>query len=334
MVNIPSHPYVLLDRNILCNCDIEAESNFLLESLAACGDNEKPGLEMYLAFVDYLEQLNKTITTPINRNWTSTKQSNPISLDSFQLSSKLMHVPTMLKDFMEQYQENRITVTKWESPTSKFRTFINSFLIDLLVFIAAILTVFLIFVIIYIVTGQSKLKVLVTTMASQRVRMVEALNANRQTQNCNSELLKVLMILNLVLVASLLLRKIKKSVFFREQPFSNMVKIKLFLADTWSYISLDLNKLAGNSHLFKLTGELSLENVILKKNWIWDVLEVRWEDIHIVLNDKEGHLPTMIIITFIHTLKVRKLFGKKDLLHVYIMLKQRKSWYKLESEWE
>ena len=30
LVNIPSHPYVLLDRNILCNCDIEAESNFLL----------------------------------------------------------------------------------------------------------------------------------------------------------------------------------------------------------------------------------------------------------------------------------------------------------------
>ena len=38
-VNIPSHPYVLLDRNILCNCDIEAEDNFLLESLAACGEN-------------------------------------------------------------------------------------------------------------------------------------------------------------------------------------------------------------------------------------------------------------------------------------------------------
>ena len=26
-VNIPSHPYVLLNRNILCNCDIEAEDN-------------------------------------------------------------------------------------------------------------------------------------------------------------------------------------------------------------------------------------------------------------------------------------------------------------------
>ena len=88
-VNIPSLPYVLLDRNILCNCDIEAESNFLLESLATCGEHEKPDLEMYftvnLAFVDYLEELNETTKTPINRNWTSVKQPLPISLESFQL---------------------------------------------------------------------------------------------------------------------------------------------------------------------------------------------------------------------------------------------------------
>ena len=88
----------------------------------------------------------------------------------------------MLRDLMEQYHQNRITATKWESPTSKFRTFINSFLMDMLVFIAAILTVFIIFVIIYIVTGQSKLKAIVTTMALQRVIAVEALNTNRQTK--------------------------------------------------------------------------------------------------------------------------------------------------------
>ena len=82
-LNIPSHSYVLLDRSILCNCDIEAESNFLLESLPTCGEHEKPDLEMYftvnLAFVDYLEQLNETITIPFNRNWTSVKQPIPIS---------------------------------------------------------------------------------------------------------------------------------------------------------------------------------------------------------------------------------------------------------------
>ena len=35
-VKIPSHPYVLLKRSVLCNCAIEAENNFLLESIAAC----------------------------------------------------------------------------------------------------------------------------------------------------------------------------------------------------------------------------------------------------------------------------------------------------------
>ena len=40
LISIPSHPYVLLNRSILCNCDVEAERNFLLESLAACGNSE------------------------------------------------------------------------------------------------------------------------------------------------------------------------------------------------------------------------------------------------------------------------------------------------------
>ena len=127
----------------------------------------------------------------------------------------------MLKDVIEQYQEKRISTTKWESPTSKFRMFINSFLVDILIFIAAILTVFLVFVILYIVTGQSKLKTLVTTMALQTVRAVEALNTNRQAQNCNSELLKILVILNLVIVVSLLLRKIKECILSRTTLFQH-----------------------------------------------------------------------------------------------------------------
>ena len=60
-----------MNRSILCNCDIEAESNFLLESLAACkGPNAKTDLEMHftvnLAFMNYfndiLENLGKQIS--------------------------------------------------------------------------------------------------------------------------------------------------------------------------------------------------------------------------------------------------------------------------------
>ena len=39
-VNIPIHPYVFVNRSILCNCGIEADIHHLLESLAACDNKE------------------------------------------------------------------------------------------------------------------------------------------------------------------------------------------------------------------------------------------------------------------------------------------------------
>ena len=38
-IEISSHPYVLVNRSILCNCGVEAENYFLLESLATCHDS-------------------------------------------------------------------------------------------------------------------------------------------------------------------------------------------------------------------------------------------------------------------------------------------------------
>ena len=133
-----------------------------------------------LAFMDYLQQLNEALTVPINRNWMNTKQSIPISLYIFQTNPKLMHAPIMLKDFVEQYWENEMTIIEHGNPTSKFRKFINSFLVNTLIFIAAILTVFLVLMVIYVLTSQSKLKALITTIALQKVRAMEALNTDRQ----------------------------------------------------------------------------------------------------------------------------------------------------------
>ena len=57
-VKIPSDPYVLVNRSILCNCGIEVDSHHLFELLAAC-DNKPTELIIYftinLAFSNYLE---------------------------------------------------------------------------------------------------------------------------------------------------------------------------------------------------------------------------------------------------------------------------------------
>ena len=74
-IEIPSHLYVLVNRSVLCNCRMEADNNYLLESLAACHDS-RTKLVMYfmgnLAFTNYLNDFNLTeeisIPTIINKS--------------------------------------------------------------------------------------------------------------------------------------------------------------------------------------------------------------------------------------------------------------------------
>ena len=75
IIEIPSHPYVLLNRTVLCNCVIEAESNFLLESIAACDpERDSADLEVYFvantAFLNYFDEFINTLDIPFLHNIT------------------------------------------------------------------------------------------------------------------------------------------------------------------------------------------------------------------------------------------------------------------------
>ena len=70
-INILGHPYVIMNHSILCNCNIEVESNFLLESLAACeGSETKTDLEMHftinLAFMNYFNDVIEELGIPVS----------------------------------------------------------------------------------------------------------------------------------------------------------------------------------------------------------------------------------------------------------------------------
>ena len=112
-VKIPSHPYVLVNRSVLCNCGIEVENHFLLESLAACHD-VNPKLVIYFmvntAFVNYLDQfpnLTESLEFPIIKKKTTFKQTLPISLNTSKFDSNLLTASKYLKDFIHQYNNRK-----------------------------------------------------------------------------------------------------------------------------------------------------------------------------------------------------------------------------------
>ena len=109
-VKIPCHPYVLVNRSVLCNCGIEADSHHLLESLAAC-DNKQLKLIMYvtinLAFSNYLELMpNMTEHKSLNRDKTLKEQPLPVYINVLCFDTTLTDRTTKLKEVIYNYIHN------------------------------------------------------------------------------------------------------------------------------------------------------------------------------------------------------------------------------------
>ena len=102
-VKIHSHPYVLINRTVLCNCRIEVDNNFLLESIAACPGTQS-ALTMYFtvntAFMHYFDSLTNNLENHILQNWTMHGQVLPISLQMFNFGSKVLEALRTLKEFV------------------------------------------------------------------------------------------------------------------------------------------------------------------------------------------------------------------------------------------
>ena len=71
--------------------------------------------------------------------------------------------------------------------TSKFKLFLNSFLADMLLFTAAIITLIITLVIIYVMYGQSKLKALVTNIVMHQIKTVEATDVSDMLCLCKTQ---------------------------------------------------------------------------------------------------------------------------------------------------
>ena len=63
-----------------------------------------------------------------------------------------------------------------------------------------------------------------------------------------------------------------------------------------TYVPIKLCRIAGSIHLFRNRGRLTIENVRFKRNWIWDVLEIDWHNVGMMLNGNDIDLLSSVVI--------------------------------------
>ena len=303
-IKIPSHPYVLVNRSVLCNCGIEADNHHLLESIATC-DNKITKLVMYftinLAFTNYLDMLpNLTDSLPIIKDRTTYEQPLPLSIPHFDNS--LRHRPTKLKDFVNNYINNDKEIFDlqqrhaMESLTSSNKNFFSSHIVNIFMFTSSIISIITITLVIYLLCKHKHIRTIVASLILHKIKEVEAKSNPEGTNHECRTLAYVGIILTVLSMIIVIFLHYRKSRLCRGYRFSNVVKIVLFISDVQNYILIKLCKTSGSIHLFKIKGTLKSGDVKLNRNYLWDTLEINWNKITITCNDNKIDLPKIVTI--------------------------------------
>ena len=169
--------------------------------------------------------------------------------------------------------KERYDIDEIELETLYKNFFTNNFMVDIFIFIIAIISVITTIIVIYVLCKHNKLRTLVASLALQQVKEVSVVETKEEeyrhkfTSQFYIILVLSIAIIGLVIFAILQVRRIK---LCRGQLFS------IFISDVQYYIPVNLCQVAGSIHLFKITGMLTPDKVKLNKHYIWDVLEIDW----------------------------------------------------------
>ena len=183
LVKIPSHPYVLVNRSVLCNCGIEADNHYLLEPIAAC-DNSNSKLIMYftinVAFAKYLDAFpNLTVSFPQIRDRTTYEQTLPLNLSISGFDKSLLHVSTNLKDLIKSYAKDKEIFDLEERHVSTILNtsknfFSNNYIMDIFMCASSIISLIPTTLIIYLLCKHKQIRTSITSVVLHQIKEVSA----------------------------------------------------------------------------------------------------------------------------------------------------------------
>ena len=221
-IKILRHPYVLLKRSVLCNCDIHADEHSLLESIAMCPGKQSDMTIYYTvntAFMPYLRYFQGKIGvtkfgSKSKLDNTETSPSNVITATPFD--NKLLKAPGTLKGLVTQYKQKSQMLDEAQENKPK-NEFFDNIAIIILLFVAAIISMLVVIAIIHIVCRHAKLKALLTGIAFQPVKQAEAVVAQQTKEFCTAQwyAIAALTVLTILLIIYICLSNQKCTIFKR-----------------------------------------------------------------------------------------------------------------------
>ena len=402
----PEHTYAIVDREFLCDCQLDLEHASVLRQLSSCNRERSSKLVMQfhvnIAFWELLRERSPQTAELVQSKFTDHRQIFEVKL--FEGKPRWIDQPTALETFMERIDKNgkRIPSKSMLDDKNIPKPLLPRWINNILVILSTVVSTLLALLVLVLLTKHFKIKSLLATLVLSTLPPPPEATAfkldlrqtdlsglsnlksvqtqfpkpgietytqtpNKLCQNCKilqrikqmtenpveimdwsktmasvesnvpAEPRKVVCsyrittmwssVLGSMVICYAIVRYIKPMTWYRGYKYSRNCTFYLFVFCDHYYSPLKICPLRGHLQNYKVEDSGTDLELTLHKNWIYDTVNISWEDIQVLETDIPIKLPRTVSIPLRHKIKNRRMMSFD--WDVQYMVKQGPNWYNL-----
>ena len=290
----PEHTYAVVNREFLCDCQLDLEYASILKQISACGDKTHYDLTMRftvnIAFWQILRQYKPKLAKGINPNLKKIEQTFPVKL--FENVKGPLQIPTALTDIVKRLNDEG---SKSRQENSKYTPLFTKYESNILTIVTGSLASVGLIIILIIMVKQIRLQSLVASLGLvSLIPSVKALYLTEMSKAtgvpyflaksvpnervvCSHPLLtavgSTIAIGGALYAAYQVFRSLS---WYHGYKNSRCCTMYFFLYHDDFYAPLRIKSLSGHIHMYKMENRLIPGQLTLQRNWLWDTVTIDW----------------------------------------------------------
>ncbi len=352
----PSYEYFVVNRSILCECEVDASLAYVLRTVGAC-DTQKGELTMKatLNFAFY-EMFKKFWNTTQKVDMQEKLENPPFPLkleDPTDEPGNILDPPKDLRELLDYMthrrnlseklwseSENRIVEKMRNMNTEGDKMhWMSNYAVKVLILVLITGVVVGISFGLWVLCKNHRIGTMMTAMAMSTLNGAEAVNPAESESPpqyiCSFNWLSYIVIpLTLAGLILCLYRQCRKLSWWRGIKFDRTTDIFLFISKGCYYIPIKLLTTTTGIHLIHASGQVNPGGIELHKNLIWDVLKIDWSNFHVGHPAGVIKLPPQVVMRLGVKIRVRRMMKARAKVLISVMAKQGGTWYNIVSQRE
>jgi len=324
--------YMIIDKETLCGCDVETDLTVIQKTLSSCDNHTEMSPVMYINNAAITLHLDEFQKWDQEADYTSTLMTEPQAFDFFlfEITNEIHHPPDTLRDLIDALNELNMNTTDWEKYTplpihptlppfmfeEEPKRFWTTPAVLFVNFLVMILTVLVVAALVYLCYKQKFLYSLVGTAAALPKTAAQDFLAQNDFPDFPIEvtckvpwmtwLFTVSTIIGLVFLAY---RLYKMCYICRGKYYNLQGTLMLVFGSESSMVTFPMLNVYGPYHSFTVNKPVTHADVTLTHHWIWDTVQIAWNDVTINHLDAPINAPTSIVVPIMKRWQIRSMFS-------------------------